>query len=96
MQNYYGMAIRKNSGNLIGMQNHILAIYHHMINANSFPLSEQHKYCPKGSGSWCKYWKDRCNGSNTYCYGLPMDAIMLVLLCNRDHDTFIIMLVTFG
>ena len=66
MQNYYGMAIRKNSDNLKGMQNDIWAIYHHMIKANSSPLSEQHKYCPKGSGSWCKYWKDRFNGSKTY------------------------------
>ena len=66
MQNYYGMAIRKNSDNLKGMQNDIWAIYHHMIKANSSPLSEQHKHCPKGSGSWCKYWKDRFNGSKTY------------------------------
>ena len=66
MQNYYAMEIRKNSENLIGMQNYIWAIYHHVIKAKSSPLSEQHKYCPKGSGSWCTYWKDRCNGSKTY------------------------------
>ena len=27
---------------------------------------EQHKYCPKDSNTWCKYWKGRISGCKTY------------------------------
>ena len=66
IQNYYGMAIRNNPEDLAKMQNDIWAIFHHMIKADHTPLQEQHKYCPKNSNSWCKYWKDHFNDTNDY------------------------------
>ncbi|CAH3165057.1 unnamed protein product [Pocillopora meandrina] len=39
------------------MKNSVWTIYHHMIKDDSCTLEEQHKLCPKGEGSWCKFWK---------------------------------------
>ena len=66
MQNYYGQAIRENKGNLEGMKKSIKAIQHHMIKDTSNTLKKQHQYCPKSSDSWCKYWKDKANGTKLY------------------------------
>jgi len=66
MQNYYGIAIRENSGDLDGMKRSIWAIYHHMIREESKSLEEQHKYCPKEADSWCKFWYDKANNTETY------------------------------
>lgn len=57
MQKYYGRAIRENAGDLHQMKNSVWAIYHHMIKDDSCSLEEQHKLCPKGEGTWCKFWK---------------------------------------
>ena len=57
MQKYYGRAIHKNAGDLHQMKNCVWAIYHHMIKDDSCTLEEQHKLCPKGKGTWCKFWK---------------------------------------
>ena len=38
------------------MQGAVWAIFHHMIKPPSdIPLSVQHRFCPKGEGSWCKF-----------------------------------------
>ena len=66
MQNYYGNAIRQNSGSLEGMQTSIKAIQHHMIKNSGVSLDEQHQYCPKSGDTWCKYWKDKTDGTSTY------------------------------
>ena len=57
MQKYYGRAMRENTGHLDKMKNSVWTIYHHMIKDDSCTLEEQHKLCPKGEGSWCKFWK---------------------------------------
>lgn len=62
IQNYYGEAIRNNSGNLEGMKASIWAIFKHMIRDEHKTLDEQHSLCPKGTNSWCTYGRDR----NTY------------------------------
>ena len=59
MQKYYGRAIRENSGDLNKMKTRIWAIVYHMIKDESSSLEEQHKLCPKGEDTWCKFWKDR-------------------------------------
>lgn len=41
-QNYYGNAIRKNKGDLQSMKNSIIAIQHHRIVNETFPLEKQH------------------------------------------------------
>ena len=61
MQKYYGRAIRENSGDLDKMKNSIWAIHHHMIKDESSSLHEQHKLCPKGEDTWCKFWKDQAS-----------------------------------
>lgn len=43
MQNYYGLAIRSNVGNLYAMKKV----------SNTFSL---YRFCPRGKNSWCKYW----------------------------------------
>ena len=55
-QRFYGNAIRANSGNLSQMQTAIWAIFHHSITPpTNVTLKEQHKFCPKGKDSWCKF-----------------------------------------
>ena len=66
IQNYYGKAIRANKGNLNGMDNDIFAIYDHMIRDDEKPIIVQHSRCPKGKSTWCKYWKDIQEKTNTY------------------------------
>ena len=59
MQNYYGLAIRNNSGNLEEMKKSIRAIYHHSIKCEGMSLLEQHQFCPKDKKSWCKFWQEK-------------------------------------
>ena len=71
MQNYYGLVIRENKGNLQGMKDGIWAIYYHMIKSDdNTPLEEQHKFCPKDKQTWCKFWHDKLfaskNDKKTY------------------------------
>ena len=65
LQNYYGAAIRNNPSNLQGMQDAIWAIYHHCIIGKE-PLTQQHRFCPKNSTSWCRYQQDVMNKTQTY------------------------------
>lgn len=41
------------------MKTRIWAIVYQMIKDESSSLEEQHKLCPKGEDTWCKFWKDR-------------------------------------
>ena len=69
MQNYYGKAIRENKenkGNLQGTKDGIKAAQHYTITSGSMPLEKQHQYCPKDKNSWCRFWKDKLNGTSTY------------------------------
>ena len=66
LQNYYGVAIRKNQNNLVSMKSAIWAIYYHSILGDqSELLDEQHRYCPKSSTSWCRYQADQINNTST-------------------------------
>ena len=49
LQVYYGLAIRRNVGNLSGMK--IFAGLYHSASSDTNP---QHDSCPK-ENSWCKY-----------------------------------------
>lgn len=51
---YYGLAIRRNPGNLEDMRKAVWAGYFHLCSSNERP---QHGLCPNGSESWCKYNK---------------------------------------
>jgi len=52
MQNYYGYAIRNNSGQLDEMKNAIWAILYHSVKSSD-QLEMQYRYCPKDD--WCKF-----------------------------------------
>ena len=55
LQIYYGLAIRRNIGNLDAMKNGIDAILRHRLSTDQLP---NHSLCPPGSDSWCKYQQD--------------------------------------
>ena len=66
IQNYYGLSIRQNKGNLNEMKKAILAIQHHIIEDPDKSLSFQHRFCPRGVDSWCCFWKDEATGCSMY------------------------------
>ena len=70
MQNYYGIAIRANVGNLEAMKNAVLASFFHCASSEPCPL---HQYCPVGSESLCKYQQDK----NSYKHGSGLPLIII-------------------
>ena len=66
LQNYYGIAIRSNVGNLAGMKKAIHASLMHCASSEACPL---HDHCPTGNASWCKYQKDKANHKNLFKHG---------------------------
>eukprot|EP00117_Sycon_ciliatum_P014775 scpid77962/ scgid14895/ len=55
-QNYYGMAIRGNSGSVIDMARAIWASFCHTFPTDQTP---NHDFCPDGPTSWCGWQKAR-------------------------------------
>lgn len=66
LQNYYRLAIRRNTGDLEGMIDAIWAVYQHTIKETDTSLPEQHNKCSKTSDTWCTYWKSRFDRSLIY------------------------------
>ena len=64
MQNYYGMAIRQNPGQLHEMKKGIGAVLWHCSDIQD--LEVRHQFCPKSIHSWCKYHSDKITGMSTY------------------------------
>ena len=63
LQNFFGLAIRQNTGSLSGMKAGVLASLFHVASSKTnlhFP------HCPTGPDSWCKYNADKANNTNTY------------------------------
>lgn len=54
LQNYYGLAIRRNVNDVNKMHKQVWAIYFHKLSTNTNP---QHALCPKGVDSWCGFQK---------------------------------------
>ncbi|GFW73548.1 uncharacterized protein TNCV_4327051 [Trichonephila clavipes] len=50
LQNYYGIAVRSNVGNLSGLQQNVIAALFHCSSSVEKPMHEQ---CPIGKDSWC-------------------------------------------
>ena len=65
-QNYYGYAIRNKSNGIESMTRAVWAIYYHCIKNDGESLEVQHRFCPEGESSWCKYQKDLMKKTNTY------------------------------
>ena len=74
LQNYYGIAIRTNIGNLENMKKSILAALFHCASSKE---NAYHTYCPDGEDSWCLYKTDNLNGTDKYKpgSGLPLSVI---------------------
>ena len=66
IQNYYGLSVRQNKGDLLGMKKAITAIQYHIIDEPGKSLSHQHRFCPQGKDSWCRFWADKATGSSSY------------------------------
>ena len=71
LQVYYGLAIRRNIGNLSGMQTAIDAILRHRLSTDELP---NHSSCPTGEDSWCKYHLS----PETYKHTNPMPRAVAV------------------
>lgn len=71
LQNYFGMAIRQNKGELQSMQRAVLASLYHVASTDANP---QHGLCP--CDSWCKYSDDPENYKHKH--GLPEAIIDLL------------------
>ena len=75
LQNYYGIAVRANVGDLQGMKQAINASLFHCIAKADTP--HMHVHCPDGKDSWCRFKKDKAANTNTYrpSKGLPLNVI---------------------
>ncbi|GFU81491.1 uncharacterized protein TNCV_4926221 [Trichonephila clavipes] len=60
IQNYYGISIRSNVGNLQKMMSSVIAAFFHCVSGKNNSL---HGQCPEGSESWCRYQKAKAVGS---------------------------------
>ena len=73
LQNYNGIAIRSNSGDLQS------AIYATLFHCSSSSRRNLHHYCPDGPDSWCRFKQDKINNTNYVPGpGLPDNIIELV------------------
>ncbi|GFW53131.1 uncharacterized protein TNCV_3293781 [Trichonephila clavipes] len=59
LQNYFGIAIWSNVGNLSNMQTAVIAAFFHCCSTDKKPM---HGQCPSGSDTWCKYQKAKQEG----------------------------------
>ena len=77
LQNYYGIAIRSNIGNLKGMKS---AIYASIFHCAASDRRNLYHHCPDGPDSWCRFKQDRANNTNLYKAGpgLPDNIIELI------------------
>ena len=74
LQNYYGIAIRSNRGDLEGMKKAVWASLFYVASSAS---NNYYVHCPVGSDSWCLFQKDGALGTNLYKpgAGLPLKVI---------------------
>lgn len=77
LQNYYGIAIRSNSGDLKAMKS---AIYASLFHCASSSKRNLHHHCPDGPSSWCRFKQDKANNTSKYVPGpgLPDHIIKLI------------------
>ena len=69
LMNYYGMAIKKNKGDLQGMAKEVWAGLLHRSSTDDKP---QHQYCPEGAESWCGWQRVKAGVDETYEHHDPL------------------------
>ena len=57
LQNYFGLAIRQNQGELYAIKKAIGAILWHSTEFEN--VNYRHRFCPQGKDSWCKWQKSK-------------------------------------
>ena len=77
LQNYYGLAIRNNKGNLQGM---VKAVQAALLHNNSTDECPRHHLCPTGPSSWCKYQKSKALGIEYHHTRNPIPEAILMLM----------------
>ena len=55
LTNYYADALKTNAPDIKSMQNAVFASLYHMSSTNEEP---NHKLCPTGEKSWCRYQRE--------------------------------------
>lgn len=88
LQNYYGIAIRSNVGDLQKMQQSVIAALFHCASSSKKPM---HGQCPLGTDSWCFFQRALAQGKSARVKyaGLPkavLNAVKPVYLslCSRE------------
>ena len=74
LQNYYGIAIRSNIGNLAAMKKGILALLFHVA---SSAKNMWHDHCPKSADSWCGFQRDIISKTGLYKAGVGLPQNIL-------------------
>lgn len=77
LQNYYGIAIRSNVGNLKEMQSAVIAAFFHCCSGGK---KNMHGQCPVGPNSWCKFQRALYDG-HQICDkspGLPDSVVNII------------------
>lgn len=83
LQNYFGIALRKNVNDLDKMVQGTKASMYH--------VAGYHDSCPNGEDSWCQFKLDQLNGTKLYKKkGFPLDVRQAILpiyndLCKREN-----------
>ena len=86
LQIYFGIAIRENKGNLLGMQRSVMAALYLVSSTDEEP---NHSFCPDGPNTWCKYNLDP--STYKHRHGLPqavVDMIEPIFSELADSDLF--------
>ena len=83
LQNYFGMAIRQNSGQLYAMKKAIGAALFHCSDLDE---SDRHKLCPQTMNSCCKWQKDKINDSKTYKAKINLPQAIKILIGPTFRD----------
>ncbi|XP_028416155.1 uncharacterized protein LOC114539746 [Dendronephthya gigantea] len=90
IQRYYGLAIRQNtlsaanpterdiSVAAYAMKKNIIAILYHCVESEE--KKKQHRFCPVGSDSWCKWQQDQALGTAMYKGDDCLPRVFLELL----------------
>lgn len=77
IQTYYGLAIRRNKGDLKGMTDSVHAILDHMGSTDENPC---HSKCPQGAESWCGYNRDLATKQTDYKHKDPLPEAVVTEL----------------
>jgi hypothetical protein len=79
LQNYYGLAIRRNMDNLEATNRAVWALFFHKLSTNDNP---RHGLCPSDTDSWCKFKKFRV--AYEHKYSLPAAVVDAIKPVFRD------------